>query len=196
MPRLKTETRQARRNHLMDAAARCFIRLGVSRTTMSDILTEAGVSAGAAYAHFRSKEDLIEAMIQRSVTRDVSAFLACGVPGDMPATLTALVDLMYADWRQPGARDDTHMDVGTLAEAQGNERVAAALRESARRDLLALATALATATGEGPQHFSAQAKVIAALILGLTMLWHVDAELDPFGVEKQVRTIIAALEDS
>jgi len=180
----------------MDAAARCFIRLGVSRTTMSDILAEAGVSAGAAYAHFRSKEDLIEEMIRRSVTRDVAMIRACGVPGDMAATLTALVDLLYADWREPGAHDDTHLDVGTWAEAQGNQRVAEALREAAQQDLLALATALATAAGQRPQRFSKQARVIAALVLGLTALWHIDPDLDPSGVEKQVRTIIAALEAS
>ena len=196
MPRLKAETRQARRDHLLDAAARCFSRLGVSRTTMSDILAEAGVSAGAAYAHFRSKEDLIEEMTRRSVTRDVAMIRACGVPGDMAATLTALIDLMYADWREPGAHEDTHLDVAILAEAQSNQRVSAALRESARQDLLALATALATGAGGRPQRFSAQARVIAAMVLGLTVLWHVDPGLDPFGVEKQVRIVLAALEVS
>ena len=195
MPRLKAETREARRNHLLDAAARCFVRLGVSRTTMSDILAEAGVSAGAAYAHFRSKEDLIEEMTRRSVTRDVSMIRACGVPGDMAATLSTIVDLFFADWREPGARESTHLDVGVLAEAQGNQRVAEALRDSARQDLLALATALANAAGGRPQRFSAQAHAIAALMVGLIVLWHVDPGLDPFGVEKQVRTIIAALEE-
>ena len=196
MPRLTERTREARRNHLMDAAERCFMRLGVSRTTMSDILVEAGVSAGAAYAHFRSKEDLIEAMTQRSVTRDVQMIRACGVPGDMAATLKALADLLYADWREPDAHEDTHLDVAILAEAQSNQRVAEALRESARQDLLALATALATAAGKRPQRFSAQARVIMALVLGLTVMWHVDPDLNPFSVEKQVRAIISALEVS
>ena len=195
MPRLRTETREARRNHILDAAARCFSRLGASRTTMNDILTEAGVSAGAAYVHFRSKEDLIEEMTRRSTTRDVAGIEACAVPGDMAATITAFIDGAYDDWRQPNAHDDAHLDVSAWAEALGNPRVANALRESARSDLAALTNMLAVGAGERrrPQRYAGAAQVLAALLLGLVVIWHIDSDLDPSTVEPEVRALVAAL---
>jgi hypothetical protein len=63
----------------------------------------------------------------------------------------------------------------------------------ARRHQLMDAAARFTRLGVRPQRFSGQARVIGALVLGLTVLWHVDPDVDPFSVEKQVRTVFAAL---
>ena len=65
MPRLKPDTQRARRAHILDAAETCFARAGFHRTTMQDICTEAGVSPGALYVYFRSKEDLIAGLAER-----------------------------------------------------------------------------------------------------------------------------------
>ena len=59
MPKLKPDTQRARREHILDAAEHCFARAGFHRTTMQDICKEAGVSPGALYVYFDSKEALI-----------------------------------------------------------------------------------------------------------------------------------------
>ena len=59
MPKLKPEVQTARREHILDAAEHCFARTGFHRTTMHDICREAGVSPGALYVYFDSKEALI-----------------------------------------------------------------------------------------------------------------------------------------
>ena len=65
MPKLKSETQNARREHILDAAERCFARTGFHRTTMQDICKMAGVSPGALYVYFDSKEALIAGITER-----------------------------------------------------------------------------------------------------------------------------------
>lgn len=69
MPKLKPATQVARRAHILDAAEQCFARQGFHRTTMQDICKAAGVSAGAVYVYFSSKEDLIAGICERDRTK-------------------------------------------------------------------------------------------------------------------------------
>ncbi|MFB7508760.1 TetR/AcrR family transcriptional regulator [Streptomyces broussonetiae] len=59
MPRLTPERREAKRAEIVAAARRCFSRDGFHQTSMPDIAAEAGVSAGAPYRYFASKEEII-----------------------------------------------------------------------------------------------------------------------------------------
>jgi len=55
------------REQLLDAAARVFARQGYAGTKILDIVKEAGLSTGAVYGRFRSKNELLrEAVIRRS----------------------------------------------------------------------------------------------------------------------------------
>ena len=65
MPKLKPETQHARRERILDAAERCFARSGFHRCTMQEICKEAGISPGALYVYFASKEDLIAGITER-----------------------------------------------------------------------------------------------------------------------------------
>lgn len=63
MPRITPERREARRAEIVTAARRCFSRDGFHQTSMPDIAAEAGVSAGAPYRYFASKEEIILAIV-------------------------------------------------------------------------------------------------------------------------------------
>ena len=67
MPRRTKEEAQATRDLLLDTAAEVFERRGVSRTSMQDIATAAGLTRGAIYWHFRDKVDLFNAMMDRAI---------------------------------------------------------------------------------------------------------------------------------
>lgn len=55
------------RERLLDAATRVFARQGYAGTKILDVVREAGLSTGAIYGRFRSKNDLLrEAVIRRS----------------------------------------------------------------------------------------------------------------------------------
>jgi len=64
MRRTKEEA-LATRSRILDAAERLFAARGVSRTSLHDIATAAGVTRGAVYWHFAGKGELFEAMLDR-----------------------------------------------------------------------------------------------------------------------------------
>ena len=62
--RTKAEA-QITRSHILDAAEHLFHARGVSRTSLQDIASAAGVTRGAIYWHFQDKGALFNAMMER-----------------------------------------------------------------------------------------------------------------------------------
>ncbi|MFX0579483.1 TetR/AcrR family transcriptional regulator [Nocardia nepalensis] len=62
MPRVSEEHLERRRQQILDAAQLCFARKGFYETSMQDIFTESGLSAGAVYRYFKGKNDIIAAL--------------------------------------------------------------------------------------------------------------------------------------
>ena len=56
-----------RRRELLDIGEELFTRKGYDETTVSDIVSAAGIAQGTFYHHFRSKEQLLEAIADRYI---------------------------------------------------------------------------------------------------------------------------------
>lgn len=54
-----------RRNEILDVAERLFGTKGFDHTSTNDILDEVGIARGTLYYHFKSKEDILDAVINR-----------------------------------------------------------------------------------------------------------------------------------
>lgn len=65
MARKTKEEAQATRTRILDAAEGLFLDHGVSRTSLHEIASAAGVTRGAVYWHFKDKIDLFNAMMDR-----------------------------------------------------------------------------------------------------------------------------------
>lgn len=65
----ETEVNQERADRILDAALRLIARYGYDKTTVSDIAEEAAVSKGAIYLHWKSKDELFEALLVREIRR-------------------------------------------------------------------------------------------------------------------------------
>lgn len=97
MPRLKSDTQRARRIHILDAAEQCFARAGFHRTTMQDICKAAGVSPGALYLYFDSKEALIEGLCERDRAEFADRFQRLASAPDFLAALQSLGEQYFAE---------------------------------------------------------------------------------------------------
>ena len=62
MPRVTEEYRAARREQVLEAGRRAFSANGFHATSMDDVIGASGLSAGAVYQYFRSKDELILAV--------------------------------------------------------------------------------------------------------------------------------------
>lgn len=56
---------EERKNEILDVAERLFGTKGFDNTSTNDILNEIGIARGTLYYHFKSKEDILDAMIER-----------------------------------------------------------------------------------------------------------------------------------
>lgn len=65
MVRRTKEDAQKTRDDILGAAEVCFHRKGISRTSLSEIATAAGVTRGAIYWHFQDKSALVGALLER-----------------------------------------------------------------------------------------------------------------------------------
>ncbi len=56
---------EERKNEILDVAGALFARKGYDGTSTNDILKEIGIARGTLYYHFKSKEDILDALISR-----------------------------------------------------------------------------------------------------------------------------------
>ncbi len=81
MPKVVPEYKEKARERIIEQALKTFSERGYYRTRMTDIASELGVSKGAIYQYFESKDQLfIEAIIHHGETRAevVQRFLGTG----------------------------------------------------------------------------------------------------------------------
>jgi len=57
-----------RKKEILDKAQALFIKKGYSKTTINDILKAEGIAKGTFYHYFKSKEEVMDALIMRFVS--------------------------------------------------------------------------------------------------------------------------------
>ncbi|GLY07994.1 TetR/AcrR family transcriptional regulator [Actinoplanes sp. NBRC 101535] len=130
MPRVSEQYRADRRTEILVAATRLFAVNGFHSTSMADIITECGLSAGAVYRYFSSKEELIAASAESALSAANETFQALLADGATPSpeqALTALIetiDKRIVNHRADGA-DLTRIGVQVWAEALRSPALAA-----------------------------------------------------------------------
>ena len=58
-----------RKNEILDAAETLFTLKGFDKTSTNEILEAVGIARGTLYYHFKSKEDIMDALIERHTSR-------------------------------------------------------------------------------------------------------------------------------
>ncbi|WP_054813456.1 TetR/AcrR family transcriptional regulator [Nocardia arizonensis] len=93
MPRVSEEHLERRRRQILDAARLCFARKGFHETSMQDVFAESGMSAGAVYRYFKSKDDIIAALATRTMV-EVRTVMVEAVRGETLPTPAELISLL------------------------------------------------------------------------------------------------------
>src|SRR4026207_477969 len=69
MPKISDERRAERREQILDGARRCFAEHGYEGATVAPLEAEIGLSRGAIFNYFASKEDLFVALAVQATAR-------------------------------------------------------------------------------------------------------------------------------
>ena len=185
MPKVSQEHLDARRQQILDAAAECFAGDGFHRTTMQKIVTESGLSAGAIYHYFSSKDQIIQAIADdrhaaewRSIRRTIDS-------KDGAKTLHQLSRMFFEPLTGPAEKQRRRIGIEMWAEALHSPSILETTREGINEPLRLFTKVITTAQENdeiGP-HVDPEAlgRVMIALFQGfiLQQAWD-DVRVEPF----------------
>jgi TetR/AcrR family transcriptional regulator, repressor for uid operon len=185
MPKVSPEHLEARRQQILDAALTCFDRAGFHGSSMQDVVDEAGLSTGAVYRYFPSKEDIITAVAEQRHAKEAALIDEALQIEDPRAALHRLADLYFTWLIDPDEQRRRRVGVQIWAEAVHNSRLRAAVRAGADQRRL-LAGLLDRARRQGlldPEvDVEAMTRVYLALLQGFVIqqAWQPDLEVAPY----------------
>ena len=81
MPKISDERKAERREQILEGARRCFAEHGYEGATVAKLEREIGLSRGAIFNYFASKEDLFIELAGRDTKRVSRVFIEEGLEG-------------------------------------------------------------------------------------------------------------------
>jgi AcrR family transcriptional regulator len=129
MPKVSDEHLAARRRQILDAAVVRFSRQGFHQTPMQAIFEEAGLSPGAVYRYFKSKEEIVQAIASETLGGLAQAIQPApeGEPLRPAQVLDRLFDAIEAVERRP---DRLRLGIQVWGEALHNPEIADVVLEN------------------------------------------------------------------
>ena len=183
-PKVSEQYLEDRRNQILDAAVATFSRNGLHQTTIEDIRLEAGLSRGAVYHYFKSKEDIIDAIRGRSARQAEAIYISQTEADDAESVLLGLIDSTVSSMVSPASVDANRLAMFLWAESLVNKRIMDGQMPAFKPYLAVLAESVSNAQAEGkvdpgldPQ---ATARLIAGAVMGLQLqlCWEPDIDID------------------
>lgn len=174
MPKISDEKRAARRAQILEAAWRCFQNEGLHATTMDDIIRASGLSAGAVYSYYPSKDELIVAAVTSSLS-NLSGLIQPilkAEPPPAPAELVRQITMAIAGFTQREGYDLKRIALLGWSEAQRNERLRATMQSfyvAFRSQLEEVAAVWSRSAGGGGSSAKEAAKLLLSIILGFVV---------------------------
>jgi AcrR family transcriptional regulator len=123
MPKVTLQYQEARKNQIIQAAIECFLRKGFHRTSMQDIVSESGLSPGAIYLYFKSKEEIIKTIadIRHSREKEIISDVIRLHKADK--SMDHLVETFFYALFDPSIKKERILGVQLWGEALSNSAV-------------------------------------------------------------------------
>ena len=186
MPKVSVQYLENRRQQILDAASECFAARGFHCTTMQDIVRQSGLSPGAIYTYFRSKEEIIEAITDARHEREKALIVDALDTRHLSESITLLRDAFLGELRDPASRERRRLGVEIWAEALRNPVIHRLVREGIDEPLKLFTRLISRAQrrGEFPAELDPEGfgRVMIALFQGfvLQLSWDEELELEPY----------------
>jgi AcrR family transcriptional regulator len=96
---------EVRKGEILDAAQKLFVEKGYAKTTVTDILNVYGLSKGLFYHYFKSKEEVMDAIIERIVDTEIANAKKIAALPEMPLPQKLLAIMMGQGLSEESAKD-------------------------------------------------------------------------------------------
>lgn len=195
----RSARKAATRTRLLEAAAKVYAAHGFAGATLDDVAEEAGLTKGALYGHFGSKDNLLVALMEEYLAAEIAAQVS-------------LFDRDETTWKRPIAGSDEWMAeldanpeafrllvefwIAAGRDAQMRERFAGGL-EALRQTFAGFCADSAVDAGLPSTEEAARnsANIMLGLSIGLGMIRVADApNLSPALLGTSLSILIRALE--
>jgi len=161
--RYSTEHKEQSRTRIIEAARQLFRRRGFDGASIDQVMSQAGLTRGAFYAHFESKDDLVAQVLDIEAGLTSSLHDAAGSSEPRTAALQSLA--LYLD---PAQRQDNATGCPLIAHPVDAVRGDISRKEGYTRRLRSLVDSLETTVG-GTNSLDNSAHDDAILISVLTV---------------------------
>jgi AcrR family transcriptional regulator len=153
-----------RREEILEAAKMCFAREGFHASSMRDIYRECGLSPGAVYNHFASKEEIVCALGEERLRQAREHREALELIEDPIEALR----LLAAGTREELVREeDLLLDLQLAGEALRNESIAEVSRQAFAATLETVVGLIARAQRTGHLDRRVDADALARVLVGV-----------------------------
>lgn len=195
-PRVTEAHLEARRREILAAGFHCFARAGLHGTTMQDIADEAGLSAGALYRYFESKEALVRALAADSAGRRSEAFVRLA-PGGGADALADLVFEMMGALQTDEAGTSVRLDVRLWAEMLDRPEDRELILEAFASVAVPVAAYVRTERKAGRMRREVEpdavGRLVVSLLTGLELQLAYEPEVDLEAYRAAAREVLAGL---
>jgi AcrR family transcriptional regulator len=186
MPKVSKSHVDSRRRQIIDAAIECFSKEGFHMATMDDIVRSSGLSPGAIYLYFSSKDDIIQAIADERHAREREMIASAQEQGEPSDVLSRLAGTFFQSLAGLTERRNRRLGVQLWAEALRNRRLLKIVRKGVDvpRQMLAQLVSRAEQAGDFPSELEpdAVARVMIALFQGflLQQAWDENVRIEPY----------------
>ena len=162
MPKVIPEYKEEAKAKIVKAARTVFAKKGYHEATMDDVAKEVGVSKGALYSYFESKEDLLEEIsLQGHETLRNILFETCKI-----GNLEAALEEVYAKiTHQFKGNLHTHFEV--VALSSHDSKIRQIVYEDYKKDIAAVWAFMEEKKNQGDIRTDIDARVLAELFTAL-----------------------------
>jgi TetR/AcrR family transcriptional repressor of nem operon len=188
--RYGTEHKQATRRRIIEAAGRRFKRDGIDGSGVATLMADAGLTNGAFYAHFASKEDLVATAVADQLRTQYEG-LGAVAPG------RAGIEQLVRAYLSAEHRDNPEDGCPSAALLDEIGRCSDATKQAFTDAVLAFADDIAARLApHDPQSARAETLSIYALLVGTLQLSRAlaDRQLADEVLEQGIHNALAALD--
>jgi TetR/AcrR family transcriptional repressor of uid operon len=193
VPKLTEDQQTFRRNRILDAAETCFATAGFHKTTTQDICKAAGISAGALYLYFESKEALIAGLSERDRAEIIQKFEALAEATDFASGLQKVMRSVIVE--QPPHKSRLYLEIGAEATRSPAVRKLVSECDGAIRGVLVDILNRAAAQGRIAPAIPTEriAEIMAIIADGLFWRRAVNPDFDLESVSDDILRLLGAL---